>query len=97
MGMDVYSKNGNYFRSSVWHWRPLVSLMYHADMILFGKVGDGGDGWHYNQGDGLNNPEDCQAMAEALSTERMARMFDTLKETNGMLAGEEVCPLSGLT
>tara|TARA_R110000772_G_scaffold138683_2_gene247707 strand:- start:420 stop:875 length:456 start_codon:yes stop_codon:yes gene_type:complete len=72
MGMDVYGKNEtndyreeggrNYFRSNVWWWRPLVDQMEAAAPALFAKV----EHWGSNDCDGLDNAEDCIAMADAL-------------------------------
>lgn len=94
MGMDVTSKNGNYFRSNVWYWRPLVELMFQADADLYNKVGEG---WHYNDGNGLDNAEDCKAMADALSTKRMNKVFDILKESSDNLADNEKCKHTNLS
>jgi hypothetical protein len=54
MGMDVIGKNaksevGEYFRRSVWGWRPLWDYVYDIHEDLVGNV-EGG----YNDGDGLD-------------------------------------------
>jgi len=82
MGMDVYGKNKanantedgrNYFRASVWWWRPLVDQMEAAAPELFAKV----KYWGTNDGDGFDNAEDCIAMADAL--DKMERYVDIKK------------------
>ena len=56
MGMDIIGNNpttkkGEYFRNNVWWWRPLADFCInrYAD-----EVGFDGEGWHYNDGNGLN-------------------------------------------
>jgi len=56
MGMDIYGKKpttdkGEYFRNNVWWWRPLADFCIerYAD-----EVGFDGEGWHFNDGRGLN-------------------------------------------
>ncbi len=56
MGMDITGNNpttkkGEYFRNNVWWWRPLADFCInrYAD-----EVGFDGEGWHYNDGNGLN-------------------------------------------
>lgn len=58
MGMDVYGKkpkndNGEYFRSNVWYWRPLWSMIEDLYPALASKVPNA----HFNSGDGLNNQD----------------------------------------
>jgi hypothetical protein len=64
MGFDLYGKSGNYFRANVWSWRPILSLCEEVNKennlgLLF-------DGWEYNDGEGLDNQEDCNKLANAL-------------------------------
>lgn len=63
MGMDVYGKNpltkdGEYFRASVWSWFPLLDLCE--------KVGANTEGWQYNDGRGLTSQESCNELADRL-------------------------------
>jgi len=57
MGMDVYGKKhtapeGEYFRSNVWHWRPIWDLVCHvAPDLIDAKLRQAG---HFNDGAGLN-------------------------------------------
>lgn len=64
--MDVYGKapigeEGDYFRASVWGWRPLAEyvLQVHPDIAA------GCTYWHSNDGDGLD-AQDAAALGEAL-------------------------------
>lgn len=66
MGMDVYgkkptSKIGEYFRQSVWGWRPLADYVEVAAPSIASKC----KGWHTNDGFGLN-AEDAKTLAEVL-------------------------------
>ena len=66
MGMDVYGlkprkPEGEYFRASVWSWRPLIGFMK-----LSGA--DVPDDWHFNNGGGLQEDKDCLALAEKIRT-----------------------------
>jgi len=93
MGMDVYGKNEtndyreeggrNYFRSNVWWWRPLVVQMEAAAPALFAKV----KYWGSNDGDGLDNAEDCIAMADAL--EAMKPFVDKTQKALDAMPDEE--------
>jgi|TARA_R110000824_G_scaffold98701_4_gene235376 hypothetical protein len=70
MGMDVYGlkpadTKGEYFRNNIWWWRPLAEYVLSAAPLLHNKVGIGGQGWEYNDGDGLN-AEDSLALAKIL-------------------------------
>jgi hypothetical protein len=65
MGMDVYgrnptSKEGEYFRNNVWWWRPLAEYCMEVAPEIAARC----EGWHYNDGDGLNGL-DSGALAEA--------------------------------
>ncbi len=56
MGMDVIgvnatSERGEYFRNNVWWWRPLADFCIER---YGNEVGFDGDGWHYNDGKGLD-------------------------------------------
>lgn len=65
MGMDVYGQSGNYFRRSVWGWRPLADYITdnHPDTAKAHDVS-----WHTNDGDGLNASQ-SQRLAEALKSD----------------------------
>ena len=65
MGVDIYGSNpktkeGEYFRSNWWFWRPIVTLMEHADPDLCENVLLG-----TNDGDGFDT-EGCDRMVAAL-------------------------------
>ena len=64
MGMDVFGNSGNYFRNSVWSWRPL------ADYVQFvaPEVAVRCEHWQSNDGDGLN-AESALELAEILERE----------------------------
>ena len=59
MGMDVLGKNpttktGEYFRNNVWWWRPLADFCIQR---YGAEVGFDGEGWGYNDGNGLNGDQ----------------------------------------
>ncbi len=64
MGMDVYGKNGNYFRNNVWWWRPLA----HYCQNVAPEITSACAAWHSNDGDGLD-AHAAVALAIALQTE----------------------------
>jgi hypothetical protein len=69
MGMDVYgnapsSKDGKYFRASVWSWPPILDLCREA-IERFG-LGIDTKGWDHNDGRGCAEPEKCVALAGGL-------------------------------
>src|SRR5262245_55879516 len=68
MGMDVYGKKptapeGEYFRRSVWGWRPLADLV--LDMCPEEAAPCPTEFWHSNDGKGLNAKQ-ADALADAL-------------------------------
>lgn len=59
MGMDVIGVNpknevGEYFRNNVWWWRPLADFCIKN---YASKVGFDGEGWGWNDGNGLNDEQ----------------------------------------
>jgi hypothetical protein len=50
MGMDVYGKNGGYFRRNVWGWHPLAQMIQN----IAPEVAKGCKHWHSNDCDGLD-------------------------------------------
>jgi hypothetical protein len=69
MGIDVIgrkptSKEGEYFRNNVWWWRPLADYCMEIALDIAARC----EGWHYNDGDGLND-RDSAALADALQRE----------------------------
>jgi len=53
MGMDVYGKNGGYFRNNCWWWRPLWNYCYEvAPEIISEDLFNRG---HNNDGAGLDD------------------------------------------
>ena len=70
MGMDVYGRNattkeGEYFRRNVWGWHPLAEFCQAIAPELCAKF----EHWHSNDGDGFDNQEDCNALADAIELE----------------------------
>lgn len=66
MGMDVIgvnptSERGSYFRNNVWWWRPLADYC----LALHGDIAEKCEGWHFNDGDGLDG-EDARTLGERL-------------------------------
>lgn len=58
MGMDVFGNKpkdevGEYFRSNVWYWHPLWSMIEDLYPLIAKKV----ENPHSNDGDGLNNQD----------------------------------------
>jgi len=69
MGMDIYgidpvSKEGEYFRSNVWGWRPVHMICELMNRTHNLKVDM--SKWGFNDGHGLKTQEDCDRLAEAL-------------------------------
>jgi|TARA_R110001583_G_scaffold16234_5_gene66164 hypothetical protein len=64
MGMDVYGKNESYFRASIWRWPSILKLVSEANEKE--NLGIQLDGWQWNDGMGLSNQDDCDALADAL-------------------------------
>jgi hypothetical protein len=64
MGMDVYGKSGNYFRANVWSWRPIHVLCYDLNQKYALNLDL--SGWSMNDGAGLHNQADCDALADAI-------------------------------
>jgi hypothetical protein len=67
MGFDVYGKNaasdaGEYFRASVWSWRPIIDLMFEARMITDEEAHD----WSFNEGRG-RDAQGAKDLGEAMS------------------------------
>lgn len=60
MGMDIFGNSDTYFRANIWQWRTICYAMHLADY----KVPEG---WHHNDGEGLDNQEDCDVLADKLS------------------------------
>lgn len=70
--MDVYGKKPEtYFRANVWSWRPIVDL---TGIFLDAIKGSAYDDkikidtyqWHYNNGAGLDNQDQCNLLARGL-------------------------------
>ena len=72
---------GLYFRANLWGWRPIAELCIHAienSGLDFGDIS-----WHYNDGDGLKNQEDCDLLANAL--EYMLEEDDNIVEDHNLI------------
>ena len=66
MGMDVYginplSESGKYFRANIWSWRPIVAIMRLSGF-------DVPSSWSYNDGDGLREQSECNALADKIES-----------------------------
>ena len=59
MGMDVYGKDGSYFRANIWSWRAICHAMELAEFEV-------PDDWHSNMGAGLEHWHDCEKLADLL-------------------------------
>ncbi len=64
MGMDVYGKKpadkaGEYFRASIWSWRPIHQLCE----VVTGRLLES---WGFNDGAGFDTQEECNDLAERL-------------------------------
>ncbi len=69
MGMDVYGRNaadvaGEYFRASVWSWRPLQELLKDLCGDLLSE--DLLHGMQFNEGMGPEDPAICQEIARRI-------------------------------
>ncbi len=64
MGMDVTGASGNYFRASVWSWRPINVLCEELNQDK--QLGLDLSYWGYNDGKGLNTQAECDALANAI-------------------------------
>jgi len=69
MGFDLYGKNastkeGEYFRSSVWSWRPLASYVCGQAPDITSKC----EAWQTNDGKGLNMADSIK-LADMLQAE----------------------------
>lgn len=70
MGMDVYGKNpssdaGEYFRASIWGWRPLATMICD----LWPNIAARCKYWQSNDGDGLG-ARDAKRLANAMRDDR---------------------------
>lgn len=61
MGMDVFGTSGNYFRRSVWGWRPLADFCIQFAPSITAAC----EHWHTNDGDGLDETG-ATALADVL-------------------------------
>lgn len=67
MGMDVYGKSGNYFRASIWSWRPILIEITRLNKEK--NLGLDLSHWGSNDSDGLHTQEECNKLATAIETE----------------------------
>lgn len=101
MGMDVFGNNpttekGHYFRNNVWWWRPL------ADFCI-GRYGDevgfDGEGWHYNDGVGLDDDK-AQHLARLIRADLdngSVAVYEQMYRTQLSELPREDCRLCGTT
>jgi hypothetical protein len=93
MGMDVIgrrptTKQGEYFRNSVWWWHPLASYI----CVVAPEIADHCEHWHSNDGDGLN-AEDSAALADRLQEEIDSGRTERFAVIHG--AEQEMAPNEG--
>lgn len=72
MGMDVYgiqpkNKKGEYFRAAIWAWGPIYNIMCYACEIYSLCDARTLELMCSNDGAGLDNQEDCNRLADAMS------------------------------
>ena len=72
---------GYYFRSNWWSWRPIVMLCKHAAEQY--ELNFDFDSWMGNDGLGLENWQECNAMADAL--EKVVDEEDNLKDPDDQI------------
>jgi len=97
MGMDVYGKNptapeGNYFRNSVWCWRPLaVYILQAAPRELISKCRY----WHSNDGAGLNQTDSLKlaAFLQAEIESGRTKQYEIRYKSELELMPDEPCEL----
>lgn len=64
MGMDVYgikprNKTGEYFRASIWSWRPIHAI---CETVMDNEL----PGWAYNDGAGYKTQKECDVLADKI-------------------------------
>ena len=72
---------GYYFRSNWWSWRPIVMLCKHAAEQH--ELNFDFDSWMGNDGMGLDNWQECNAVADAL--EKVVDQEDNLKDPDDQI------------
>ncbi|MEW8693511.1 MAG: hypothetical protein AB2535_20955 [Candidatus Thiodiazotropha endolucinida] len=83
MGMDVFGTNGNYFRANIWQWRAICYAIHLSGYQV-------PEGWHINDGEGLETQEECNIMVEQLRQFLMKWNGDRLTyETQEMRVDDE--------
>jgi hypothetical protein len=92
MGMDVWGKNpksevGEYFRATVWSWRPIHELIEKANVLPQNMVED----MSFNDGAG---PEEELALLLAYQLEQMVKGMED--ENTFMLSDEVDGPVAAL-
>jgi hypothetical protein len=85
MGMDVYGREaksevGEYFRASIWSWRPIHELIEKANVLPQNMVED----MAFNDGAG---PNEEQALLLAAALENM---IDGMDEDNTFMLSSEI-------
>jgi hypothetical protein len=94
MGMDVYGKEprspaGEYFRNSIWSWRPLLRYVREVAPDVVGEA----EGWDYNDGAGLD-ADGARKLAARLRDELAAgrtRSFEQRWRHEQELTPDEDC------
>jgi len=96
MGMDVYgrkptSEEGNYFRRSVWGWRPLADLC----VTLAPEICSACEHWQSNDGDGLDDKASkrlADLLAQSLSNGAIKAFVELRNATIAQLPNQ-ICNL----
>lgn len=89
MGMDIHGKSGNYFRRSVWGWRPLADYIEIEHETLSSPC----TYWHSNDADGLDDLGARwlgEAMLEAIADGSAAEYIQN-RDASLALLPEETC------
>ena len=63
-GNEPTTQAGRYFRSCIWAWRPMLAVINEA--VEKHDLQINTSAWSFNDGDGLSNQGDCNALASAL-------------------------------
>lgn len=93
MGMDVYGASGNYFRRSVWGWRPLADFCRWLAPEITAHCRH----WHSNDGDGLNAANAkrlANAIVDAVADGRAATYIEK-RDAKLAALPRETCSLCG--
>lgn len=80
-GKDPINKTGEYFRASVWSWRPIAEIILAVnEKYKLGFPDEFLRSIHYNNGAGLLTQEDCNTLANFMEVyiEENFKDWDTI-------------------